>query len=97
MPRIPSEPEIHAAARELGIDPETMTPHTRTKVVQSMHVAAAEERVEKNDETQATAFALRCASVQDALSHVGVWAPTIERVVGALAPTLWKEAARHDD
>lgn len=96
MQRIPPEHEIHEAARTMGIDPDTMPPHVRTKVVRAMHLAAAEETAETTDRADTAEFARRVRDVQAELAAAGVWAPIIERAVGALAPTLWKEAARHD-
>ncbi|UEA57304.1 hypothetical protein LK459_11660 [Gordonia otitidis] len=98
---VPSDAEIRSAAEQLGVlDENGDVPQSkRAQVAKALQLAARETRREQTFDTDTTRFARQIKRVHDALESEGVPTESADRVLGAVAPMVWremKEKTAHD-
>lgn len=90
---VPSDAEIHAAARELGLlDAQgQVPPGKRAQIARAVQIAANETRVDEVVAGSGESFARRVRRVQDELDSAGVRPEATVTVLGAISAQLWRD------
>lgn len=95
--RIPTDSEIDAAARELGVAVDGKCPRSkRAQVAKAIQIADAETRVEQQHTTDMDAAVEVVAAFYQKLRERTNW-EAAARITAALAPTLYRNATAPKD
>ncbi|MGF7125012.1 hypothetical protein [Rhodococcus sp. BE178] len=87
MPRIPSDAEITAAARELGIE-GPIRGAQRSKVAKAILLA---EAMPDDEPGEPGRFVDQITSTHARLIEAGLNTSAADRVVAAIAPAVWRD------
>ena len=99
--KVPTDSEIRNAAEQLGVLDENgeVPANKRAQVAKALQLAAHDTRQEKSSVADVEGFARRIKQVLDALKSECIPTESVDRVLGAIAPSVWremKEKTAHD-